>query len=222
MNIDEWLSSIGLSEYAPVFHANNIGMDTLGSLTSDDLKELGISSLGHRKKLLEEIQKLGAVTPSANAQAQKQSVATPAMVGGMWFDDNGSFYMISPSQDAIAPFVAVNGFIKRVGASRPAIASWITKNYPSDKTGLAKFWKNLGVVLMIEGPWCMAWCGVIYGNKPEIPALNKSLRQVKKGADALNWPLDATVSLVDMNNPSEAEECTWRQLLSRPAYSEGS
>ncbi len=58
MNIDAWLSSIGLAEYAEAFRTNHIDAEVLQSLSADDLKEIGVASLGHRKKLLEEIQKL--------------------------------------------------------------------------------------------------------------------------------------------------------------------
>jgi class 3 adenylate cyclase/tetratricopeptide (TPR) repeat protein len=52
------LRHLGLEEYAPAFAANHIDGTTLATLASDDLKELGVSSLGHRKKLLAAIAEL--------------------------------------------------------------------------------------------------------------------------------------------------------------------
>ena len=55
MDIDGWLRGIGLAEYAGMFRANDINIELLGQLTNDDLKDIGVVSLGHRKKLLEAI-----------------------------------------------------------------------------------------------------------------------------------------------------------------------
>ncbi|MDJ0956851.1 MAG: adenylate/guanylate cyclase domain-containing protein [Arenicellales bacterium] len=50
--IREWLSKLGLSEHIDVFVANAIDLELLPHLTNEDLKELGITKLGERKKLL--------------------------------------------------------------------------------------------------------------------------------------------------------------------------
>jgi hypothetical protein len=41
------------------FRSNDIDGKLLGRLTNDDLKDIGVASLGHRKKLLEAIAELG-------------------------------------------------------------------------------------------------------------------------------------------------------------------
>jgi len=60
LDINGWLRGIGLVEYAGMFRANDIDLDLLGRLTNDDLKDIGIVSLGHRKRLLEAIAALVA------------------------------------------------------------------------------------------------------------------------------------------------------------------
>jgi class 3 adenylate cyclase/tetratricopeptide (TPR) repeat protein len=60
LDIDIWLRGIGLSQYAAVFRSNEIDASLLRGLSSDDLKEMGIAALGHRKKLLEAIAELTA------------------------------------------------------------------------------------------------------------------------------------------------------------------
>ena len=55
MDIDGWLRGIGLDQYAELFRANDIDIELLGRLTNDDLKDIGVVSFGHRKKLLEAI-----------------------------------------------------------------------------------------------------------------------------------------------------------------------
>src|ERR1700736_705305 len=52
MNIDQWLDALGLGQYARAFEENDIDPAMLPQLTDADLKELGIVSLGHRKRLL--------------------------------------------------------------------------------------------------------------------------------------------------------------------------
>ena len=52
MDVRVWLDGLGLGQYAEAFAQNDIDAETLRELTGDDLKELGVTSLGHRKKLL--------------------------------------------------------------------------------------------------------------------------------------------------------------------------
>src|SRR5262249_52955702 len=57
--IAEWLSSIGLSEYAQRFADNAIDLSVLPDLTERDLENLGVL-LGHRRKMLRAIAELDA------------------------------------------------------------------------------------------------------------------------------------------------------------------
>ena len=75
LDIDTWLNGIGLGQYAAMFHANEIDGSLLRGLSGDDLKEMGITALGHRKKLLESIAALD-VAPDAGA-------STPAAAGAL-------------------------------------------------------------------------------------------------------------------------------------------
>jgi hypothetical protein len=55
MDIVVWLRSLGLGKYEAVFRENDIDETVLPSLTHENLKELGVASLGHRVKLLDAI-----------------------------------------------------------------------------------------------------------------------------------------------------------------------
>src|SRR5580700_7700255 len=55
MDIVVWLRSLGLGKYEAAFRENDIDETVLPNLTAEDLKELGIASLGHRRKLLDAI-----------------------------------------------------------------------------------------------------------------------------------------------------------------------
>ena len=64
MDIVVWLRSLGLGQYEAVFRQNDIDETVLPNLTADDLKELGVASLGHRRKLLDAV---AALRADANA-----------------------------------------------------------------------------------------------------------------------------------------------------------
>jgi class 3 adenylate cyclase len=69
MDVGAWLEAHGLGRYREVFASNDIDGELLRGLTADDLKELGVASLGHRKKLLAAIAALDAQDGSAPLSA---------------------------------------------------------------------------------------------------------------------------------------------------------
>ena len=60
MDVVVWLRSLGLGKYEALFRENDIDETVLPNLTAEDLKELGVASLGHRRKLLDAIAALRA------------------------------------------------------------------------------------------------------------------------------------------------------------------
>ena len=58
MDIAAWLRSLGLEHYEPAFRDNHIDAELVPRLTAEDLKDLGIISVGHRRRLLDAIAKL--------------------------------------------------------------------------------------------------------------------------------------------------------------------
>ena len=52
MDVANWLRTLGLERYEATFRENDVGAELLPNLTSDDLKEIGITSFGHRRQLL--------------------------------------------------------------------------------------------------------------------------------------------------------------------------
>jgi len=57
-DVSEWLVNLGLGQYVSSFIDNDIDTRHLAELTNEDLRELGISSLGHRKTILGAIRAL--------------------------------------------------------------------------------------------------------------------------------------------------------------------
>ena len=66
--IEDWLTSLGLSEHVHCFAENYIDASVLRDLTDHDLKDLGIP-FGHRKKILRAIGELEGTGPPASPAA---------------------------------------------------------------------------------------------------------------------------------------------------------
>jgi class 3 adenylate cyclase/tetratricopeptide (TPR) repeat protein len=64
--IRKWLESIGLGQYADAFETNDIDMDLLRQIDDQALRELGMTSTGHRLRIRNAIAKL-APAPAADA-----------------------------------------------------------------------------------------------------------------------------------------------------------
>ena len=72
MGVGEWLRSLGLGQYEAAFRGNAIDDAILPSLTADDFKDLGVTSVGHRRKLLDAVAAL-----RANAEAEAAALPPP-------------------------------------------------------------------------------------------------------------------------------------------------
>ena len=68
-----WLRSLGLGQHEAAFRQNDIDGTVLPNLTAENLKELGVAALGHRRKLLDAIAAL-----RADASAKPPSADTPS------------------------------------------------------------------------------------------------------------------------------------------------
>src|SRR5215468_4990183 len=65
MDVADWLRKLGLEQYEPAFRANEVDARVLPSLTAEDLKDLGVNLVGHRRRLLDAIAALGAEVPAS-------------------------------------------------------------------------------------------------------------------------------------------------------------
>ena len=68
MDIGQWLRGLGLQSYEQAFRDNGVDLDVLPRLTADDLKEIGVSAVGHRRKILDAVGELMAARPEAAGQ----------------------------------------------------------------------------------------------------------------------------------------------------------
>ncbi len=86
MDVSAWLLELGLEEYAASFAENKIDSELLPQLTDDDLKALGVSALGDRKRLLAAIIALdegvvaapGEPVPATSDEARTPLAYTPS------------------------------------------------------------------------------------------------------------------------------------------------
>jgi class 3 adenylate cyclase len=76
MDIGGWLRGLGLQRYEQAFRENEIDLRVLPELTVDDLKELGVAAIGHRRLLLKAIADLAA--GAGRAAAEDVPAASPA------------------------------------------------------------------------------------------------------------------------------------------------
>src|SRR6202051_1562035 len=101
MDLSTWLRSLGLERYEASFRENEIDDPVLPSLTAEDLKDLGVGIVGHRRKILDAIAALRAdthATPAATpgpaaADASPRDTAERRQVTVMFSDLVGSTAM---------------------------------------------------------------------------------------------------------------------------------
>jgi SAM domain (Sterile alpha motif) len=67
MDVGSWLRSLGLGQYEAAFRDNKIAVDLLPRLTGAGLKDIGVSALGDRLRLLDAIVALASAKPLANS-----------------------------------------------------------------------------------------------------------------------------------------------------------
>ncbi|MFQ5946574.1 MAG: AAA family ATPase, partial [Anaerolineae bacterium] len=95
MDVEAWLRGLGLEQYAEAFSENHIDAETLGKLTEEDLRDIGVTSVGHRRKLLDAIAHLGAdsgaaVVGSEDAESAAEPKAERRQLTVMFCDLVGS------------------------------------------------------------------------------------------------------------------------------------
>ena len=76
MDVEDWLRQLGLGQYATAFTQNAVTMDLLPTLTADDLKDLGVAAIGHRRRLLNAVARLSTAAAGGEHASEPQA-ATP-------------------------------------------------------------------------------------------------------------------------------------------------
>src|SRR5690349_24545552 len=71
MDIADWLRALGLDQYEAAFRENGVSEKDLPHLTAEDLQDLGVVAVGHRRRLLVAIAKFQ--NDGASSQAARSS-----------------------------------------------------------------------------------------------------------------------------------------------------
>jgi class 3 adenylate cyclase len=69
MDVGGWLRGLGLGQYEEKFRDNKIDADVLPRLTVDDLKDIGASVVGDRRRLLDAIAVITGAAPASPAKS---------------------------------------------------------------------------------------------------------------------------------------------------------
>jgi class 3 adenylate cyclase len=84
MDVVVWLRSLGLERYEAAFCENEINARVLPSLTQEDLKEIGVGPVGHRRIILEAI---AALRADKSAKPPFVDTATPSIAPSATLED---------------------------------------------------------------------------------------------------------------------------------------
>jgi class 3 adenylate cyclase/predicted ATPase len=90
VDIAAWLHSLGLQQYEAVFRDNAVDAAVLPELTAEDLKDLGVTLVGHRRKLLAAIAALRSEDSPGPEAAAVASTAERRQLTVMFCDLVGS------------------------------------------------------------------------------------------------------------------------------------
>ena len=74
MDVGGWLRGLGLGQYEEKFRDNKIDADLLPRLTVDDLKDIGVSAVGDRRRLLDAIAVIAGAGPSRTFPLPRRSL----------------------------------------------------------------------------------------------------------------------------------------------------
>jgi len=77
--VTSWLEELGLGQYADAFQENELDLDQLVDLSNEDLKDLGVTIMGHRKKLFRAIEALSLEFPAEISQGDDSSLSEPPL-----------------------------------------------------------------------------------------------------------------------------------------------
>src|SRR6516164_4590566 len=90
VDIAAWLCGLGLAQYEPAFRENAIDSAVLPNLTAEDLRDLGVILVGHRRKLLDAIAVLRAEPVALRAAEGAAASAERRQLTVMFCDLVGS------------------------------------------------------------------------------------------------------------------------------------
>jgi class 3 adenylate cyclase/predicted ATPase len=135
MNVADWLRALGLGQYEAAFRENSVTADLLPNLTPEDLKDLGIRLVGHRRRLLDAISALRTdadlaehprATSAERPRTAQQSTAERRQLSVMFCDLIDST-PLSSRLDPEELSAVIRGYQARVAAIIPRFGGFIAR-----------------------------------------------------------------------------------------------
>jgi class 3 adenylate cyclase/tetratricopeptide (TPR) repeat protein len=157
MDVAAWLRGLGLGKYEKAFLTNDIDAKVLVDLTGEDLVELGVTSIGHRRKLLAAAALLGDQTTALPVQGAAVISVPPV-----------TSHLPDPERRQVAIlFADLSGFTKLAGElDAEEVHQLLGKFFEVADTSIAEYGGNIDKHI---GDCVMAVFGapVAYGNDAE-------------------------------------------------------
>lgn len=114
MDVAAWLHRLGLGKYEQAFRDNAVDGKVLASLTAEDLKDLGVVAVGHRRKLLGAIAALRAGAAAEAAPSGRAEPAGERRHVTVLFADLAGYTALSRELDAEEVHALLSRFFERV------------------------------------------------------------------------------------------------------------
>ncbi|OYD59939.1 UNVERIFIED_ORG: SAM (Sterile alpha motif) domain-containing protein [Burkholderia sp. CF145] len=114
MDVGAWLHSLGMERYEKVFRENAVDEDVLPNLSADDLKELGIASVGHRRKLLDGLAELRAQSRPGHAAGGSSDASGERRQVAVLFADLCGFTRMSQEVDPEEVLAVLDRYFEEV------------------------------------------------------------------------------------------------------------
>jgi class 3 adenylate cyclase len=77
MDVGGWLRNLGLDKYEAAFRENGIDGQVLRHITAEDLREIGVATVGERRRLLAAIAELAAPSPATEPRPPPSPTVRP-------------------------------------------------------------------------------------------------------------------------------------------------
>lgn len=110
MTVAEWLRELGLERYETAFADNAVSFDLLPHLSAQDLRDIGVHAVGHRRRLLDAIAKLRGFSEPAASEAERRQVT-------VMFCDMADSTRLSTAMDPEDLSAVIRDYQSRVAAT---------------------------------------------------------------------------------------------------------
>jgi hypothetical protein len=130
MDVGGWLRGLGLGQYEEKFRDNKIDAEVLPRLTVDDLKDIGVSVVGDRRRLLDAIAVIAAAGPGSPTKStpsnDRQASAERRPITVMFCDLVGST-SLAAKLDAEDWRTLVNTYLDEASAAVTGLGGHVEK-----------------------------------------------------------------------------------------------